>query len=198
MKNFVMQSLIILGLSLSIGMAYNQFTKSPLSLFKAYDPHKVVLASADTEGIKDIYFEEVDAEMILSFRESQSAILLDARRTEAFKIGHIPGAASFPIDQFKETYPTVVDLLSEGKIIIVYCKGPLCVDSTHLAIALQNKGHNDIFVYKGGMEDWAELGHPVTNGAGQEGEPQINEDTEGGQTGNNQEPGTEPAGGEGN
>jgi rhodanese-related sulfurtransferase len=167
MKKFFWQSFVILALSLVIGLAYNQFSKTPLPLFETYDAHKVDLilnnkTGSDTPGETKIpEFGEIDAETLQSLVEAEAAVLLDARPPGDFQQGYIPCATSLPISKFKETYDTVSHLLSEDKTIICYCEGFNCTDSSMLAMELYKKGFKDIFVYKGGIEEWQQLGFPM-------------------------------------
>jgi rhodanese-related sulfurtransferase len=167
MKKFFWQSFVILALSLVIGLAYNQFSKAPLPLFETYDAHKVDLILNNKTGseapgeTKIPEFDEIDAETLQSLVEAETAVLLDARPPEDFQQGYIPCATSLPISNFKETYDTVSHLLSEDKIIICYCEGFNCTDSSMLAMELYKEGFKDIFVYKGGIEEWQQLGFPM-------------------------------------
>jgi len=171
MKRFILQLIAILGLSVVIGLAYNQFSKTPLPILKKYDAHMVDLVVANKQ-LNDVtvsdeseaeipQFDEIDAETVRALLESGSAVLLDARPPEDYRMGHIPGGISLPISRFNETYDRVAPQLGEGKTIITYCEGYHCTDSSMLALALHKKGHADIFVYKGGIEEWMELGYDV-------------------------------------
>lgn len=174
MKKFLWQAGVILGISIIIALTYNQFSRSPLPIFKTFDAHHTALVingeknNDATEPVLIPHFEEIDAETIQSLMESGGGALLDARKTEEYNAGHIPGAISLPISKFQETYPTAEHLLKNGKIIIVYCIGSDCTDSSLLAMELQNKGCEDIFVYKGGFEDWTALGNPVETCEGED------------------------------
>jgi rhodanese-related sulfurtransferase len=162
MKKFLWQLAVILALSLFIGLAYNQFSKSPLPLFQKYDAHLVDLFINNKAGKNPvIYFNEIDAETVQSLLETGMAILLDARPPEEFESCHISKAVSLPISHFEEKYNTVADLLADCKTIITYCEGIHCTDSSMLAMELHKKGYQDIFIYKGGIEEWMELGNPV-------------------------------------
>lgn len=176
MKRFVLQTIGILGLSVVIGLAYNQFSKTPLPVFEKYDAHMVDLVvagkqlnitpSKDTavSGAKETevpHFDEIDVDTLRALVESESAVLLDARPPEDYRKGWIPGSISLPIIRFNETYDEVAPRIEEGKTIITYCEGYHCTDSSMLALALHKKGHLDIFVYKGGIEEWIELGYDV-------------------------------------
>ena len=51
------------------------------------------------------------------------ALLLDARPHLEYNAGHIPAAISIPIDEL----PNRLDELPTDKLIVAYCRGPLCV-----------------------------------------------------------------------
>lgn len=156
-KKFLLQLVIILVLSFVIALAYNQFSRSPLPIFEKYTPE----TAKDSEEDLSLYFNEVDVETLNALMESDMAVLLDARKTGDFNGGHIPKALSLPIGEFKEKYDKTVDLLVDGKSIVIYCIGVHCIDSALLAKELHQKGYRDIYVYKGGIEEWRELGYPV-------------------------------------
>lgn len=168
MKQFILQLSVILGLSLAVGLTYNHFSKTPLPLFKQYDPHMVDLVISNQTGKNTLpgepqipHFQEIDADTLQSLVEAEKAILLDARTPDNFQQCHIPGAVSLPISRFNETYDGVSSQLKQYKTIICYCEGHDCTDSTLLALELFKKGHTDIFVYKGGMAEWEQLAYPV-------------------------------------
>jgi rhodanese-related sulfurtransferase len=176
MKRFILQVIAIMGLSAVVGLAYNHFSKTPLPLFEPYDAHMVELVIANREmnvidskvltenknpGEEIPHFAEIDAETLRVLVADGSAILLDARPPHDYQTGCIPGGISLPISRFKETYDSVAPLLTEGKTIITYCEGIHCTDSSMLALALHKMGYTDILVYKGGIEEWTELGNEV-------------------------------------
>ncbi|HEY0593453.1 MAG TPA: rhodanese-like domain-containing protein [Thermoanaerobaculia bacterium] len=92
---------------------------------------------------------------------------LDARRSDAYRQGHIFGARSFPvwesdIDQrvaafYEEGYPG-------DRPIVVYCTGGACEDSHMLAQKLWGLGFNNVLVYSEGWPDWVRRGLPVREG----------------------------------
>ena len=157
MTNLWIQVGIIVIFGAAIGMAYNQFQESPLPIFKTYKPDPTLEAGEDLS----VYYIEIDVEGLRDMVEAEMAVLLDARTRENYNQGHIPKAVSLPIVEFKQTYDTVSHLLIEDKAIIIYCIGVHCIDSAMLAKELNQKGHRDIFVYKGGIEEWQELGYPI-------------------------------------
>jgi rhodanese-related sulfurtransferase len=95
--------------------------------------------------------------------ESEETLLIDARTTEEYSQGHIPGAVNLPVYEFDSVYPRIEGLFGEGKTIVAYCSSVTCIDSPLLAKKLHNKGYREIFVYRGGFKEWCELNNPVEN-----------------------------------
>lgn len=173
MKKLMIQIIIILAVSIAIGLTYNQFINSPVPVFKKYIP------DAKTDRITgedlSIYYNEMDIETLVALKEADSITLLDARDPMLFEQGHIPGAISCPIAKFNEMYDSIVPLLEEGKTIVIYCINVQCTDSSLLAREMNKKGHLEIFVFKGGIEEWTEMGYPVQTPDGIKAQNGMNE-----------------------
>lgn len=122
-------------------------------------------APDNDEPVVHFQAHEIDAETVHSLVSSQSAILLDARPNIDYVQGHIPGAISLPITQFDAFSPQALSGLDPKKTIITYCIGVHCTDSTLLARKLSKKGFTDIFVFKGGIEEWQQMDFPMETSA---------------------------------
>jgi rhodanese-related sulfurtransferase len=166
MKKFLIELTVIVALSTAIGLGYNHFQDSSLPLFKKYQPNP---AQAGDEDLS-VYYNEIDGESLRSLLEANMVVLLDARNRIDYHNGHIPQAVSVPLGEFQQKYPEIKELLAnadeQGKSIVIYCIGVHCLDSSLLAKELQKNGHREIFVYKGGIEEWQELGYPVEGAQG--------------------------------
>ena len=163
LKNTVVQMGLIVVAAMIVGMVYNLFLESPLKLFGQYKPD---LKEEFGEDLS-VYYDELDAETLNALMETEMAVLVDARTADNYREGHIPGAVSLPMTEFEATYEKVAPFLSEEKSIVIYCIGGKCTDSALLARELHKKGHRELFVYKGGIEEWQARGYPVNQGNGQ-------------------------------
>ena len=157
MKKFLIQVCTIVILSIAIGLVFNRFQDSPLQVFKAFNPDQVQDAAEDLSA----FFNEIDAETVTGMMDADMAVLLDARTRENYNNGHLPKAISLPISDFNQAYNEVSPLLNTDKAIIIYCIGVHCIDSSLLAKELYQKGFREIFVYKGGIEDWTAQNLPI-------------------------------------
>lgn len=162
LKKFITQASIILVLSIIAGVAFNGFSESPLPIFKNYDLVEAEnLEDNDVNESQPVHVSEIDIDTLKYLVESGETLLLDARTAADFNLGHLPGALSLPVYEFDRTFKDVEDLLDKEKTIITYCSSVTCIDSTLLAKKLYRSGFQNIFVYRGGFEEWTESDNPI-------------------------------------
>jgi rhodanese-related sulfurtransferase len=153
MKKTMVEVLSILITAVVAALIFNQASGNRIHIFQNYEKVELVDQKYNVEF--------VDIEIVRYYLEKKGTIVLDARSVEEFKSGHIPGASSFSINKFDTLFKERGELLKLGANVIVYCSGPTCEDSHILAIKLSGKGIKDIFVFKGGMEEWIESGYEI-------------------------------------
>ncbi len=94
----------------------------------------------------------------------RGALFADARRTEAFREGHVRGARSFSVWE-ADLDGKLLALSQEGRDltqpIVAYCSGGDCEDSHRLAERLWSIGFNNVLVYRDGFPDWEKRGWPI-------------------------------------
>jgi len=89
-------------------------------------------------------------------------VLIDARGHEAYAEEHIPGAVSIPSDHIGEHL--IRDYRKE-RTYVTYCSGWDCEASTIAAEKLNRFGFKKTLVFRGGLEDWKDIGLPTEKGA---------------------------------
>ena len=89
-------------------------------------------------------------------------VVLDARTTESYAKGHVPGAISFP---HRKIDSTSVSSLPRDKLIVTYCDGVYCNASTRAAAKLAALGFR-VKEMIHGMSGWIQEGYPVETGIG--------------------------------
>ena len=97
-------------------------------------------------------------------------LFLDARRTEVYEQGHIPGARPFSVwesdidDKVRKLFDERSDPRDQEKPIVIYCSGGDCEDSHMLAQKLWGIQFNNVYVYKDGFPDWQRRHEPTHSG----------------------------------
>ncbi|GAA2900606.1 rhodanese-like domain-containing protein [Enterococcus pseudoavium] len=78
----------------------------------------------------------------------RKAQVIDVRERDEFNAKHILGARSFPYTMLKETYGS----LRKDQPIYIYDHNKSI--SARAANLLRKKGYTDLYILKGGMQDW--------------------------------------------
>jgi rhodanese-related sulfurtransferase len=107
------------------------------------------------------------ARALAAFR--QGAVFLDARRSAEYEAGHVPGAWCAPVweadleDRILAFEAGVQP--SAGTPLLLYCGGGDCEDAHRLARRLLELGYRNLWVHRGGWNEWLALKGPVRSGA---------------------------------
>lgn len=100
-------------------------------------------------------------------REQDGVIFIDARTDEQYRAGHIPGAYQF-YHFYPEKYLTnVLQACLTAEQIVFYCNGGECDLSLEAAVMLRDNiriPKEKLFVYGGGITEWATNGLPIELG----------------------------------
>jgi rhodanese-related sulfurtransferase len=193
-KKVLQEGALVAVLGVSLAFAANALSPRGLLLSKNYFPGtRVTLATpavgvtnatgaapAKTNSPLELLSARLQADglqlansnLVVQFfhdprREQDGIIFIDARNDEHYQAGHIPGAYLF--DRFHpETYLTnVIQVCLAAQQIIFYCNGGECDDSLQTAVFLRDSiiiPKEKLFVYGGGMIEWATNGLPIELG----------------------------------
>ncbi len=89
--------------------------------------------------------------------QNKAALIFDVRPTIFYKMGHIPGAISFPKDSFEKDIGKNEVLIQNATKnqtpVVIYCTDLACPDAITVANQLSQRGH-DVSVLQGGYEAW--------------------------------------------
>lgn len=91
-------------------------------------------------------------------RERDEVIFIDARNDEEYAAGHIPGAYHFDRFHYQDYLTNVIQVCETAQQIVFYCDGGDCDASEQAAIMLRDSigiPREKVFVYGGGMTEWA-------------------------------------------
>lgn len=144
----------ILTASIVIGVVHGFVSPVELSL----DP-------VATAGVSDSEFTDRGAPFLtLSATrrrfEDQSAAFVDARRSDEFTQGHVPGAVNVAPGEFSGGgYPDVIDSLAREIDVVVYCGNHDCDAAILVARRLREVGFSSVFVFEHGLEAWVAAGY---------------------------------------
>jgi len=83
-------------------------------------------------------------------------LFLDARPASSYGRGRIPGAVSFPEEDFDARIKAFQDTVGPDRLLVTYCDGPECQASELLSKELQKAGFKYIHWFHGGWYEWTQ------------------------------------------
>jgi rhodanese-related sulfurtransferase len=139
--------LLLCGLSLGIGTAIDGLRT-----------HAGVTSGRNTEAPQNLSFEQ--------FRDrvrTKRGLILDARSSADFGLGHVPGAISFSANYIEGSYLRLNRTLDANKSqpITVYCVSKECTSAQAVQRELMRKGFSAVAVFPGGWRVWQANKMPV-------------------------------------
>ena len=181
------EALLVTALGAAFALAANQISPCGLALARDYFPAGPASPPRPTAGVTNS--EPVSPAQLLAKQmrekglqlldESQTAklfgdprfkqdivVFVDAREVVHYQQGHIPGAYEFDPYRSGKYFDVVVPVCQKAEQIVVYCNGGDCDDSETAALLLRDMGipNQKLFVYGGGITEWAANNHPVETG----------------------------------
>lgn len=90
------------------------------------------------------------------------ALAIDARPTELYAEGHLPGALSLPLAEAQGA--DLAARVPPDRVLVVYCNGYGCSDSFDLALLLLRAGRREVRVFEGGVPAWRDADLPLDGG----------------------------------
>jgi rhodanese-related sulfurtransferase len=170
----ILRDLIGVGLlavaSLAAGLMINRSSSAPLPVVyqspeQRFDAELTTLVAAPPFKIAPA--PAVGLDQFRSALDGKSTLILDARPSAFFAVGHVPGALNLARDDFARDYRRLGAVMQDAhdKPIIVYCSGGDCHDSRLVANALLTLGFSNVSVFTGGWEAWSAAGLPVSTGS---------------------------------
>ena len=159
-------SVVLLALiAMAAGVAFNQFRAQPLPM--RYQPPeqrfdaqlRELIANPGPNG------GELQTVGLDEFREiatEHKALILDARASSIYELGHVPTALNLSRVEFASDFRRLSPVLKSAhdKPIVVYCSGGDCHDSKMVASALLSLGFERVRVFTAGWEGWSGAGLP--------------------------------------
>jgi rhodanese-related sulfurtransferase len=160
MKETLLQILGILVISGTLAFGTNALRAHGIPLVEHWSSK--LLTQEQAAGLPAVSL----AEAVRAYGRGE-AVFVDARPAAFFRLGHIPGALSLPLDDFDRVFPLLKKQLLSAPQIIAYCDGASCETSMGLTGKLLMAGLDQVAVFTGGMEQWQAAGQRVETGPGE-------------------------------
>jgi rhodanese-related sulfurtransferase len=110
-----------------------------------------------TQEVMELFTKEFSGSSLVpeTLRENKTFQLIDARPAVKFEDGHVPGALNLP----KPLLSKNLEKLDKDKMLIFYCGGLHCKQSSGSAEIAMKAGFQNVKVWYEGMPGWIDAGN---------------------------------------
>lgn len=148
--------------ALCAGLLINQLRDTPLPLVyknkaeRLQDSVQRIAEAASAPAPTGRLPERLSLEEFSSYVDNKRGMILDARPEIFHRLGHVPGALSFPRDDFENAYASLKGKLEAERAqpIVIYCSNTSCEDSGLVKKALAALGFTNLALFEGGWSEW--------------------------------------------
>lgn len=151
--------LVIATASLATGLVTNRSSSRPLPMVYQTPEQRLQAELAQliaAPAFRSLPVTIIDLGEFRTVVQSKSALILDARSSVYYRLGHVPGALNLARDNFAADYLRLRSKIDKSRDnqVIVYCSGGDCRDSKMVAQALMSLGFTNVAVFGGGWGQW--------------------------------------------
>lgn len=141
-------------------------------LFNAFSTTGIPLRTPDQLSFSEqvnwsLYVEGLRVTMTEAKRafDLKEAVFIDARSSQDYNAGHIPGALNLPVSELEARGQALLKGIPKDARIIAYCSGETCQSSILLArILIEKLGYSRTHVFFDGWHAWNVAGYPFVIG----------------------------------
>lgn len=147
--------------ALASAFVFNHYSPNGIALTGQWETSKGSIKAISKSDNVSATMEIIDIKTIKDIVENKKRIIIDVRNNEIFKLGHIPNAVSFPLEEFDDKFIEMMEIIKKDSPVLVYCESAECPDSHAFADHLIMMQFSDVKIFSGGYAAWKEKGYPV-------------------------------------
>ncbi len=151
----------LLILSGTIAFIFNHLSARGIALIGQWESEKGVISANAKLNTIDLSIEIHHPELVQQIVEKKNRMILDVRHKDFYDMGHLPGAKSFPLQEFETRLEQILKSIKKDTPILVYCSGIDCDASHTFANLLLAQNYTDVKVFPGGFALWREMGFEI-------------------------------------
>jgi len=154
-------SITLIFFALVTSLLYNHLSPFGIALFGQWEPSKGVVSAIARTGSINASIEIVAIETIRKIVQEKTRTVIDVRPREIYDQGHLPSSLSFPLLDFDEAVPGILQSIPRQSALLVYCSSFECSDSHTFSERLINMKYENVKVFSGGFRQWQEMDYEI-------------------------------------
>ena len=160
-KSNVKGLFVLLIFAVVLSFIYNYFSPNGIALFGRWDTEKgLVRAISKSDKMSDSN-QILEPAVVEKMIADKMRMIIDVRHSDDFALGHLPGAVSYPLDEFDNQIQKILLGIKRAEPLLIYCSGPECNMSHIFAERLTHLKYTDIKIFSGGYRAWKDSGQRI-------------------------------------
>jgi len=161
LKKQIKGAVFLFIFAVATAFGFNYFSPFGIAFLGQWQKSEGVVNAVSKTTAIDSGIEINNPEAVKQIIEKKQRIVIDVRPYDFFELGHLPGALSFPLNEFDAVIAKLLKITNQQSPILVYCSGFECTDSHSFAANLKQLKFEDVKVYSGGFTQWQEMGYEI-------------------------------------
>jgi len=166
-KTIFQEVIAIMIFSIVVAVGFNYLSGRDIiikakSIEKEFVPDSI-LFNSKTIVPDSISKRGISLRQLQNLIATKTAVVIDARNSEAYEKGHVPSAINVPFLRMFD-YIAALSSMPTDTLIIIYCEGINCELSSNLAASLKSMSFSRIYVYQEGIQGWQNAKLPEESG----------------------------------
>ncbi|MCP4022811.1 MAG: rhodanese-like domain-containing protein, partial [Desulfobacteraceae bacterium] len=139
-KKDIIGALVLLALSIVIAFCFNHFYPNGIAYRGQWESAEGVISAKPKNDVINPAIEITEFDLIKKIVHEKRRIILDVRPRDIYRQGHLPGALSFPLENFDDELDQLFNTIQKQTAILVYCSSVQCPDAHTFASLLAEFG----------------------------------------------------------
>lgn len=155
LRRYARESLGIVLCSVCLALASNHVRSDGIPWVRPKaSPPRAAAPGDQQQGV--VSLEELAGKL-----NTPGVVVVDARASEEFAAGHIPGTRNLPYFAGPEVFTSFMQEVPLDLEVVTYCEGAECSTADTLALQLRQLGYGKVRVFAGGWEEWTRHHMPI-------------------------------------
>jgi rhodanese-related sulfurtransferase len=138
----------VLGVSAAVALAWHW--GSP----EGFLSNRSAVASV-VANFHSAFVPHLSAEELRTLLEEGETVVVDTRRPQDYRRGHIDGAINVPVSSSLTERERALGHVAKSSRIVVYCQSEGCTWANELANVLAASGYENLAIFPGGWREWS-------------------------------------------
>ena len=161
MKEILKESISLSVIAIILAFAVNTISSNGITVQGTWFDNRIQVELDEPLSYDPEFDSLLTMQDAFTLWNDSAAIFIDARDSDEYAEGHIPGAINLPFEEWDDYWEEVEPFIKPEDKIVCYCDGLDCELSLFAARELKAIGYPNSYIFFGGINKWLEHELPL-------------------------------------